>query len=108
MGKMRIIETRQVSLASEAGNQGIYWTGALPAGGDIDIDNDGVMVPVRTFVADLSEIASQVLGRQVNMTSPVILHGIQVGIRPSDDVTDNDESAFFAGELRFQHYTPHV
>jgi hypothetical protein len=108
MAKMRIMETRQVSLQGESGNQGIYWTGDPPSSGDIDIDNDGVYNPALTFIADLSEIASQVLGRQVSMTSPVVLHGIQIGIRPVDDVADNDESAFFAGEFRFQHYTSHV
>lgn len=108
MSKIRIIETRQVDLAGEPGNSGIYWTGATPAQGDIDIDNDSVLIPALKFTADLTEIASQVLGRQVSCLSPVTLHGIRIGIRPVDDIVDNDESAFFAGEFRFQHYTPHV
>ena len=108
MAKMRIIETRMVELAGEPGSSGIYWTGDTPAQGDIDTDNDGVMIPALKFTADLTDIASTVLGRQVSMTSPVILHGLRIGLRPVDDVVDNDESAFFAGEFRFQHYTPHV
>lgn len=86
----------------------MYWTGNVPSLGDIDIDNDGVFLPAFTFLIDCSELASQVLGRQISMTKPITIHGIRIGIRPVDDVSDNDESAFFAGEFRWQHYTPHV
>lgn len=107
MAWRRIIETREVEL--NGGNSGIIWsqTAGEPAAGDIDIDNDGVVAPSHQFIADLSQIASSVLGRQVSMMRPVILHGVSIGIRPVDDVTDNDESAFFGGRLFFYPATDH-
>lgn len=100
MASRRIVVSRRVR--PNADNQGAVWIEGEPALGDIDIDNDGVFNPAFQFLIDLSHIASSVLGRQVSMTRSVVLNGIGIGVRPVDDITDNDESAFFAG--RFQMY----
>lgn len=106
MAKRRIIERATVNLQDAEEKSGAYWV-MHPAMGDIDIDNDGVFPNPYTWVVDLSEIASKILGRQVSMMNSVTLHGIQIGIRPVDDITDNDESAFFAGGIFFHPATPH-
>lgn len=84
------------------------WSVNPPAANDIDIDNDGVISPAPGFEVDLSSIASFVLGRQVSMMSAVKLHRLSVGIRPVDDITDNDESAFFAGHIWWTPPTDHA
>lgn len=102
MAKRRICATRQVRLAGFGAGGGATWIEDTPLNGDIDIDNDGVLNPALQFVVDLSEIGSHILGRQVSMTRGVTIHNLGISIRPVDDVTDNAESAFFAG--RFQAY----
>lgn len=100
MASRRIVVSRRVR--PNADNQGVVWIEGEPAAGDIDIDNDGVFAPPFQFLIDLSHVASSVLGRQVSMTRSIVLNGLGIGVRPVDDITDNDESAFFAG--RFQMY----
>lgn len=112
MAKRRIIRTTEIVLSDTLSEDqygfGGYWIDLQPASGDIDIDNDGVMSPARTFLVDLSEIASRVLGRQMSMVKGVTLNGLAIGIRPVDDAVDNDESAFFAGKFQFYPDTDHA
>lgn len=99
---MRIRKSVQV------GGNYAYWTFNPPALDDIDADNDSVMTPSHQFEVDLSKIASEVLGRQSSMTSTCRIHQITVGIRPVDDVDDNDESTSFAGRIWWKPPTDHV
>lgn len=105
MAKRRVVASRRVRPNGIPG--GASWIESEPAAGDIDIDNDGVFNPTLQFVVDISEIASSILGRQVSMTRSVTLNAIGIGVRPVDDVTDNDESAFFAGRFQFYPATDH-
>lgn len=109
MAKRRICATRQVRTNGTFGfGGGAQWIEDQPAQGDIDADNDSVMNPALQFVVDLSEIASHVLGRQISMTRGVTIHSLGVAIRPVDDITDNDESAFFAGRIQAYPVTSHA
>lgn len=102
------MDVNRIRVATAIGfSEGTRWTINAPANGDIDIDNDGVM-SAHGFTVDLSHIASKALGKQVPMTSIVRLHHIQFGLRPVDDVTDNEESAWFGGRLFFHPPTDHV
>jgi len=102
--KVKKVEDRDITTA----DSGAVWIGSAPTFGDIDIDNDGVISGGGyEFLIDLSEATSQILGRQASMMASYKVHSISIGIRPVDDVVDNDESAFFAGRYLFFPYTEH-
>jgi len=89
-------------------NSGFRWGHEAPSGGDIDVDNDGEVLPPHEFVIDLSEIASGVLGYQASMMKAYRLHGYSVTIRPRDDAFDNDQAAQFAGIINCYPATEHA
>lgn len=87
---------------------GMFWSRNIPEDNDIDADNDGVMIPVPEFNIDLSKIASQILGKQASMMQAYRLHRIKVGIRPVDDVSDNDFYAAFSVAFNMYPATEHA
>ena len=87
---------------------GMFWSQNIPADSDIDADNDGVMEPVHAFNIDLSKIAGRMLGYQASMMSAYKIHRIKVGIRPVDDVDDNDFYAAFTVALNMYPATEHA
>jgi hypothetical protein len=91
-----------------ASNMGAYWL-QESAGGDghIDADNDSVFSPKLEFVIDLSEATASILGHQASQMAAYRIHSITVGVRPVDDLNDNDESAFFAGRWLMYPHTKH-
>ena len=72
-------------------------------GGDIDIDNDGVMPDTRILI-DLSQALSQRLGRQMSMYSTYKVDYISISIVNQDDNIDNESGAEFSGKIHW--YTP--
>lgn len=80
-----------------------------PSGGTIDLDNDGEIKPAFRCIADLSHGLSQVLGKQLNMTSVYRVVGIQIGIRPVDDLNDNNQASMgqFGGRVKMITPTKH-
>lgn len=86
---------------------GMAWNPA-PAANDIDGDNDGVINPAYSFTLDLSHLASRALGQQCSMMGVYKLHKIRIGVRPVDDVNDNDEASNFGGRFLFHHATDHT
>lgn len=89
-------------------NEGFAWTHNIPAESDIDADNDGVMNPNPQFIVDLSELAGSILGYQASMMSAYKIHRIGIGIRPVDDVNDNDSQTMFAGDIVMYPATEHA
>lgn len=88
---------------------GVGQTSDYPSGGTIDLDNDGEVIPKFRCIADLSHGLSQVLGKQLSMTSVYRVVGIQVGIRPVDDLNDNNPGSMgqFGGRVRMITPTKH-
>jgi len=87
---------------------GAYWLQeSAGSDGHIDADNDSVMSPKLEFIIDLSEATSAIMGRQASMMAAYRIHSITIGIRPVDDLNDNDESAFFAGRWIMFPHTKH-
>lgn len=86
---------------------GFTWTSNEPSNNDIDADNDGVMNPSHQFIVSLSDIAGSILGYQASMMASYKIHRVRVGIRPVDDVVDNDAQTQFAGDLCFHPCTEH-
>lgn len=80
-----------------------------PSGGTIDLDNDGEVKPKFRCIADLSHALSQVLGKQLNMTSVYRVVGLQIGLRPVDDLNDNNQESGiqFGGRVRMITPTKH-
>ncbi len=72
-------------------------------GGDIDIDNDGVM-PTTRILIDLSHALSQRLGRQMSMYSTYKVDYISIQLVNQDDATDNESGAEFGGKVAW--WTP--
>lgn len=89
-------------------HDGFYWTMNAPSDNDIDGDNDGVMVPIPNFLVDLSKVASTALGKQAPMMASYKLHSITIGLRPVDDVNDNEDAAVFAGNFLTYLATDHA
>lgn len=89
-------------------HDGFYWTRDAPNNNDIDGDNDGRMLPVPNYLIDLSKLASNALGQQCSMMATYKIHSISVGIRPSDDYFDNDQSAHFGGRHFVRLMTDHM
>lgn len=89
-------------------HDGWYWTRDAPTSNDIDADNDSVMAPIPNYLLDLSKIASNALGRQAPMMASYKLHSIRIGIRPVDDVTDNEQATTFAGRHMYRLATDHM
>lgn len=87
---------------------GMFWSKEIPAEYDIDADNDGVISPVHEFQIDLSKVAARALGYQASMMSAYKLHRIKVGIRPVDDVDDNDFYASFGINIDMYPATEHA
>tara|TARA_B110000444_G_C18744023_1_gene549374 strand:+ start:127 stop:909 length:783 start_codon:yes stop_codon:yes gene_type:complete len=87
---------------------GAQWIENPPAFGDIDIDNDGVMNPAPGFLIDLSNATSMIEGRQASMMAGYKIHSVTIGLRPVDDIGDNQESAFFAGRIGWYPTTDHA
>lgn len=100
--------TRMVARGIIGQNEGFNWSHNIPDDGDIDADNDGVMDPNPQFMIDLSELAGSILGYQASMMSGYKLHRMQIGIRPVDDVNDNDSQATFAGDFIYYPVTNHT
>lgn len=101
MSEMRIVKT--IKIGGDYGK----WTEDAPVGGDIDIDNDGIIDSPHQFEVDLSKIASKVLGKQSSMMSSCRLNHIEVVIVPTDGVVDNDESSQFMGRIWWTPPTDH-
>lgn len=86
---------------------GFKWISNAPASEDIDADNDGVMTPNHGALIDLSQVASELLGKQCGQMSHYSIKRLWVSMRNNDDGTDNDESTYFAGTFRWWHPTDH-
>lgn len=86
---------------------GMFWASNAPSAGDIDADAEGVMNPPPEFIIDLSRLAGRALGYQANMMSRYKVHGIRIGIRPVDDVYDNDAETAFGGIVDYYPATAH-
>lgn len=87
---------------------GFHWTMNPPTSNDIDGDNDGVLINGPNFLIDLSKVASNALGMQASMTASYKLHSITIGLRPVDDVNDNEDAAVFAGNILTYLCTDHA
>lgn len=99
---------RMVSGGLVGYESGMFWSNNVPNNSDIDADNDGVMDPVPAFNIDLSKIAGRMLGYQASMMSAYKIHRIKVGIRPVDDVDDNDFYAAFSVAFNMYPATEHA
>ena len=88
---------------------GLGETSDYPPGGTLELDNDGEVKPKYRCLIDLSHALSQVLGKQLNMTSVYRVVGLQLGLRPVDDLNDNnqDSGIQFGGRVRFITPTKH-
>lgn len=86
---------------------GMKWIYNAPANGDIDADNDSVMDPQHGALIDLSDLASQVLGKQVSQLANYTIRKMHVALRNVDDADDNDDSTYFKGTLRWHYPTAH-
>lgn len=89
-------------------SEGFFWSQNIPAAGDIDADNDGVIVPQHIFTVDLSKVAARALGYQASMMAGYKIHRIKIGIRPVDDLDDNDAYASFGFDWRMFPCTEHA
>ena len=89
---------------------GMWWSNPsnAPSENDIDADNDGVLDPIHEFSVDLSRIASRAIGYQASMMAGYKLHRIKMGIRPVDDINDNDMYASFGIALDMYPATDHA
>jgi len=87
---------------------GMWWEQDAPSDDDIDADNDGVMDPSLHFNIDLSRVAARAIGYQASMMSGYKLHSVKVGIRPVDDISDNDSATQFAGIIDMYPFTDHA
>lgn len=87
-----------------ASTSGFSWVAGTGGNDDIDIDNDGVMVPEAIGVIDLSAALSYRLGRQIPMTANFRVNYIRLSLRNVDDGVDNAQGAFFQGA--FAYYEP--
>lgn len=86
---------------------GMKWIVNAPTSDDIDGDDDGVMIPAHGGLIDLSDLSSQILGQQVPQSANYTIRRMWVSMRNEDDGTDNDESTYFAGTLRWYYPTQH-
>lgn len=105
---VRVIQTGAVGITTGFKWKNISGSDEIPAENDIDADNDGVMSPSHGFLIDLSHIASKKLGMQAPMMATYKVRSIRVGLRPVDDIVDNDESTSFAGYLYHYPVTEHL
>jgi len=81
---------------------GVGDTSDIPAFGDIDADNDGVISPRYRAVLDLSHGLGLALGKQLPMTAIYRVKGVKVGIRPVNDGIDNsDGGVMFGGNIKY-------
>ena len=105
MSGQRIVVAAQIGLDEP---NGIWWSHNVPSALDIDASNDGVYTSnAPQFTIDLSKIASKYLGYQASMMAGYRIHRISVGVRPVDDIDDNDAYAFFAGQIDMFPFTKH-
>lgn len=71
-------------------------------------DNDGVFSSTyANGYIDLTRIMSRVLGRQLSQMATFRINYISVQLRNVDDAADNNNSAFFGGNLRYYCPTKH-
>ena len=81
---------------------GLGDTSDIPAAGDIDLDEDGVFPDRHRAIIDLSHGLGQALGKQLPMTAIYRVKGIKVGIRPVDDLNDNNQGGvIFGGNIKY-------
>ena len=78
-----------------------------PLNNDIDIDNDGVLIPRHVACVDLSGLGSYVNGRQLPMTANYRVTGIRIALLNQDDAVDNDNRSNFTGLVRYMKPTKH-
>ena len=78
-----------------------------PSDGDIDIDNDGLMMPRHVACVDLSGLGSAVNGRQLPMTANYRITGIRIALLNQDDAVDNENRSNFTGIVRYFKPTKH-
>ena len=71
-------------------------------------DNDGVFVSsYARGTIDLTRVLSRALGRQLSQMAVYRVNYISVQLRNVDDAVDNNNAAFFGGNLRFYGATKH-
>ena len=88
-------------------SDGTKWIFNAPSSDDIDGDNDGAMTPNHGGLIDLSHLSSRILGQQVSQSASFTVKRLWVSMRNKDDLTDNDESTYFAGTIRWFYPTQH-
>lgn len=79
-----------------------------PDDNTIDLDNDGVMVPSHAAVVDLSHMGSIITGRQLPMNANYRVKAIRISLQNSDDGTDNSDTNYFGGLIRYWKPTSHL
>lgn len=99
---MRLYATGTLGLTT-----GMKWIYNPPSANDIDGDNDGVMTPNHGALVDLSDLASQILGQQVPQSAKYTVRRMWMGLKNVNDATDNDESTYFGGTVRWYPPTKH-
>jgi hypothetical protein len=71
-------------------------------------DNDGVFATgYASGTIDLTRVLSRALGRQLSQMATYRINYISVQLRNVDDTVDNNNSAFFGGNLRYYNPTKH-
>jgi len=104
---VRSIMVRLYATGTIGSTNGMKWIYNAPANDDIDADNDSVMTPNHGALIDLSDLSSQILGKQVSQLASYTIKNIHVSLRNVDDAYDNDDSNYFKGTIRWHYPTQH-
>ena len=93
--------------------KGMSWTtldgeSGLSFDGQIDADADGVYTSNNNIIVDLSDMCSQIVGRQCPMTANYRVTGIHMSMRNVDDANDNNTSTVLQGVVAWRKPTSHL
>lgn len=81
----------------------------VDSSGALQGDLDGVFAPQnQNIIVDLSDLCSQIVGRQCPMTANYRVTGMKVSLRNVDDTLDNDDGAVFQGVVGWRRPTSHL
>ena len=103
--------TTEISNESDpSSGLGAIWrlNNAVDSTGAVSPDVDGFLPTAPTAIIDISDLMSQVVGRQCPMTANYRVKGISVSLRNVDDSDDNDRGAVFQGLIGYRHPTQHI
>jgi len=76
--------------------------------GNLIMDRDGYIDNAPTAIIDLSDLMSQIVGRQCPQTANYRVKSIGLSLRNVDDTIDNEKGAVFQGFIGYRSPTSHL